>query len=401
LDRTSAPIRLLLLAVAALAAWAAPAGAAQFLVGPGENWQHLAGKVNPGDEIILMPGRHRWANLPRLAGTAQRPVVIRALSTEKPAVIAAEREGLRLSGPQHVVVRDLTISGAAINGITVRPPEGHAADAPFLANLRLENLTVLETGPEGRRHGIQIVGCSGVVIVGCAIEGWGGAAIDLVRAAEVRIEGCTLKGRVGFGQRCGIHVRAGTRDVQVSDCLLADPGACGLAIGGHDDPPLWTIGLEHGGEAPAPPPRHLASRVRAKRCVIRGGASAVALMAAQDVDLRNLTIVRPRQFALTVDPGDPDPAALPSEGIVFESNLITWLAGDVQRLVQTGARFQPGGLILGGNLWWSPEPPEVRAALAAFPVEPRGAQVGDLDPQLDERERPRVAEAELFGAHSP
>ena len=141
--------RLLLMLVLAVGGLAVPAHARQYLVGPGDNWKHIAPSLRPGDEIILMPGRHKSCVLQGIQGTGKRPIVIRGLTPDKPSLIVAKAEGLRLVGVKHVIIKDVVISGARINGISVLPSlePGATRDGPWKSHLTLQNVTIERTGP--------------------------------------------------------------------------------------------------------------------------------------------------------------------------------------------------------------------------------------------------------------
>ncbi|MEY4942974.1 MAG: hypothetical protein RL254_1155, partial [Planctomycetota bacterium] len=52
-------------------------GASQFLVQPGQTWQHILADVKPGDEIIFPAGFHVAQVIEGLQGTREKPIFIR------------------------------------------------------------------------------------------------------------------------------------------------------------------------------------------------------------------------------------------------------------------------------------------------------------------------------------
>jgi hypothetical protein len=401
------PATLTTLALLLILAATRAAEATQHLVRAGESWQGLADRLKPGDEIILMPGNHRPGRLVDVHGTGKQPIVIRGLAPEKPAMIEAKQEGLVLRGSRNIVIRDLAISGASINGLTLMAPEGWDGSEPWPANLRLENLTVTRIGPSGRRHGIQIDGLQRVQVIGCTLEGWGGAGIEVSRSADVEINACSFRGLPGFSQDSAIHVRGGTDLVQVKDCRITDPGRFGLIIGGEADA-LLSI-LDAVGDKTADPkgtdtavePAHTVSRVLVMRSVIVGSGCPIHFLSASYCRIRNVTIVRPRQWVMAIDMGDPNEPLASSEHLTFGGNLIVWEPGDLRRLVHPGAHHRPPAMKFEENLWWSSESPEQRAALGDLPEPPSVPQRTDLDPVLDETLQPTVPDAQRFGATAP
>jgi hypothetical protein len=141
----------------------APAAAVQHLVGAGDTWEHIEPKLRPGDEVILLPGRHREVVFNRIAGTPDAPITIRSADPRNPSEIAADREGLRIKDARHVIIRDLNVVGGSIGGILLstrsdgQPGEsGQTADPR--SDVMIINCTVSRIGPKGQRHGISLNG---------------------------------------------------------------------------------------------------------------------------------------------------------------------------------------------------------------------------------------------------
>lgn len=47
---------------------------------PGDDWAALGPKLVAGDEIVLLEGMHRPAQFSAIAGTREKPIVIRSIS---------------------------------------------------------------------------------------------------------------------------------------------------------------------------------------------------------------------------------------------------------------------------------------------------------------------------------
>ena len=137
------------------------------------NYRQLLARLQPGDELRLASGEYlRGLPLHRLAGTAQRPVVIAGPAQGAPAVFLARAGSNTVSivDAAHVVIRDLTLDGRGIPVDAVKC-EGHAT---FAHHITLENLRI-----EGHGATQQTVGIStkcpawGWVIRGNVIRGAG------------------------------------------------------------------------------------------------------------------------------------------------------------------------------------------------------------------------------------
>jgi hypothetical protein len=380
------------------------AGATQHLVPAGHDWELQLRGLSPGDELILMPGRHEAGRIANIKGTAKQPIVIRGLSADKPSIIIADRDGLEIEGVRHLRIELLTITGATINGLTVSPPSVRTtADEPgrWRCDLTLRDLTVERTGPTGRRDAIRIAGVSHVDLQRCAVEGWGGAAIDILDSEHVKIDSCRMQGLADHSQDAGIQVRGGSEQVRISNCTLREPGRFGLRIGGPGEPdPVGGLPAPSG-PAARPDRTGQASRVNISRCVIEAAVCPISFSGSRRCTVRNVTIIRPLWWVVAVDIPVEDGQSLPavsSKHLVFSSNLITWEPGEVRALFKTGPNYEPRTLILEQNIWWSPSDPEAMSKLARWPETPAFPQIVDLDPQLDESNRPTAKRAELFGA---
>lgn len=290
------------------ASFGASALAVQRLVAPGQEWQTLAPDIKPGDQIILMPGRHRPAVFESLVGQPGRPITIRSADPANPSEIQAEQEGLRINRAAHLVVKDLNINQATVNGICLGEPGDSPEPGHVSSNIQLRNIGVFRTGPRGQRHGLLIARSSEVHIENCRIEGWGGSGIELVACRDVTVRRCRLKGLDDHGQINGIRVRAASQRVQIEQCRLEDAGQCALSAGGLSDlrefqPPI-TSSAASGSACEA-------SQVQMENCTIVGGQIAIAFINANDCLARNNTIVRPRRCVMALLDQHDDPRISP------------------------------------------------------------------------------------------
>ena len=208
-----------------LALWAcAWRHAAQHLINPGDDWASKVDKIRPGDEIVLMPGRHRAASFDRLVGTAGATITIRGASPAKPSIIAAQLDGIRIKEAAHIVIKDLQIVGGAASGIWIAAAQGSddatgstpppMPDEPITAvkpksvrasDIYIDNVAISKVGPRGQRHGIYLCGFTDARLNAIRIEGWGGSAIELVACEDVVIMRGVFRGLKDHSQYCGIR----------------------------------------------------------------------------------------------------------------------------------------------------------------------------------------------------
>ncbi len=398
---------MMFLFVLASMAPAADAQGIQHLISPGDHWADLADRLRPGDQIILMPGRHRPAHFDDLQGTANRPITIRGLSRSHPSTIEAQREGIRLRRCQHVEIRDLTITGATVSGIEVvdDAPERAGAE-PFESHITIRNVRVLNTGPTGRRHAVRLKGVADVAVKDSHFEAWGGSAVAIIGCQRVMISDCTMIGRAGFGQLNAVQARAGSTAVRIENCTIRDAGLTAFALGGVSDPEDFRPALQDEDDSTGSRSlRHELDQVRVQHNLIQGGESAIAFINVSRAIVRQNTILAPTKWVYVVSDERDDPRLGSIDRCQFGSNLITWPAGTLDRLTAVGANGSPRGLTVEENLWWAEPNEDGTDPDPVLSESPAGMlqfqQAVDVDPKLDGKYRPQTPEAQIFGRHAP
>ncbi len=286
------------------------APAAVRIVDNSTEFRAALGRLQPGDTLALSPGTY-FGNLrlDGLRGTPDAPIVIRARDTDQPPVILGSDFGLHLQHCAHIHLKHLRLTGFSKNAITVQGP-GNAQVTPA-QDLLLEDLVITETHPREQAHAIALSGVRGITIRRCRIEAWGGAAIDIRGAAEVRVDDCRLIGREGRGQRWGIRMHGGSRDILVRHSLFRWAGEQALLLG-----------------IPAGPadraPRHPGPQVQGATIAgnrFFGSVTTLLLTSAHDSVFLQNTIVLPHLAPLAILPDDDDPTSANLTGVRFERNL--------------------------------------------------------------------------------
>ncbi len=384
----------------------ASVGATQHLVSPGQDWQQLAARMRPGDEIILMPGDHLPATLDRLQGKQGNPITIRALDPKRPSVIVASRYGLVLHQPQHVVIENLIITGATIAGLvvddldstTAQNPTERAPPAPrkpWRANLVIRNVTVTNTGPEGKRHAIELSGLQDVRIHDVHIEGWGGSGLELIGCQGVTVESCRFIARQDYSQLHAIQIRAGSERVNIMQCHFQGIAGAVVVVGGLSKLREFRPEIPPDADSRS----HYEARfVQLQRCTFLGGACPIVLAHCDDTLMRYNTFIRPRHAVLCTTTEQTDHRIAPARRAIFGGNLLIWEPGDLRRLVDIAPTDDAQSFVFEESLWWSTEPAEQRARLGKLPGARQTPQITDLDPKLDDELKPTEPKAAQFGA---
>jgi len=375
---------------------AGSAEATQHLVSPGESWQRIAARLDAGDEVLLRPGRHVGAMLEDCHGEPSRPIVIRSLDPQRPAVIDAENYGLRLRGCSHVHIKDLAIENAKVAGIAIESASagGDEDTTPPSLGFELTNVAVRDTGPSGARHGIALRDIQDVQLRDVTVTGWGGSAIEAVGVRGLVVQRSTLRGKDGFTQQAGIRLRAGTERVEIAESLLDECGAEAIVVGGASKAAEFPAHLPPLGEDG----RDEASSVLVQQTVIVGPQCALSVIHGSSVRLESCTIVRPRRYVVSIR-DEPSPVKRrATRDVVLGSCIVTWIPGDLSLPAHIPDPADQQALNLEENLWWCSGWDEESVRLLPWPGAEPAEQLTDLDPDLDSAFTPRAIRAEGFGA---
>jgi hypothetical protein len=385
------------------------APAMQHLIAPGSTWDDVAGKVQPGDQIILMPGRHTATTLIDLVGQRDLWIVIRSADPDEPAVIDGWHQGIRLVRPRYVKIENVIITGASVYGIAIDAQETMFAVADGELNrqlwdchVKLENVVIRNTGPVGQRHALSCLGVDHVEIDKCRFEGWGGAAIELYGCRNIVVTDCLFRGLPDYSQKFGIRMRAGSSLVLIDRCTFENAGTRVISIGGVTHPDQFIPPLP----ADAPESGYEASRVRVRRNRIIGGDVIVTFDHCGQSTVRNNTIVQPRICVLSLlDTPPQSQTATPlasTHNATFAYNIVTWGPGGLTRFAHESATVAHEGINLESNLWWSSEFSPTQANPVDLPWQTdKNPQITNVDPALDGQLRPTNDDALLYGIDGP
>ncbi|MEZ5299326.1 MAG: right-handed parallel beta-helix repeat-containing protein [Verrucomicrobiales bacterium] len=230
------------------------------------------GALRPGDEVVLAPGTYSDARRLEMAhrGTEGEPVVIRSADPEKPAILTrpdGRQNVVNLGGAQHLVLRDLEITGGDA-AIRIFKAGGHQAEHITLEGLHIHHIggVGVTANSEGnvyeglvfRRNHIHHTGGHGEAFyLGCnnaadgSVPGYVAGAI---------IEGNYLHDLKGgtVSQGDGIEIKDGSYGCQIRDNIIRDTNYPGIIVySTHGKAPnviernaIWNAG-DHGIQAGA------------------------------------------------------------------------------------------------------------------------------------------------------
>jgi hypothetical protein len=391
---SSALRRLLGVAAAVIAVVATEAAATQHLVRPGDDWSKLAEKLKPGDEIVLMPGRHKGARFTDLAGEPSKPIVIRSPDPKTVSTIFADDVGILLERPRWVRIENIVIADARRAGIIVRgEPERRSAHISIL------NVYVAKTGDFAEKAGIRLEHTDHATLRACRVEAWHRAGVHLHNVTDVALSDVQFVGHPSYPDRYGVAIDGVSSSVYLDRCRFAAGIETAVAIGLADTDQVPPVPAPKDGSAEATKePRFLADGVTVERSIVRRVGQFVAFGSCTNVLVRANTVGEPETGYAIFEP--PTGYAQVASS-TFLANLITWTPGSLKRFSTAGGGADPKGLAIEANLWHSAELPAAKSLLGDFLGTIKAEQVIDVDPRLDGRETPLEERAKAFGHTAP
>ncbi|MGI9012674.1 MAG: right-handed parallel beta-helix repeat-containing protein [Phycisphaerales bacterium] len=387
------------------------ANATQHLVSPGDNWQHLAEELRPGDEIILFPGRHLPARFEGLDGNHQQPIIIRSLDPRNPAVIIADEFGIALTRPRYVHLRDIHIVGARKCGILLSDglnAKLEQSGAFFKANVQISNLQIRGTGPIGDADAVRIEGLQEVQLASMRIEGWADCAIEIVGCRFIDIEACIFKPLPDHAQRIGLNARAGSQTISVRDSLFLDAAVTAISAGGPSEAYEFRPALADsagadieenlkGRKAADGSRRPEVDQLSIERCLVRGSDTAIKLVGAASVTLRSSTIIQPRVrvlHAVLLSERDERCQNITS-GLTLGENIFIY-AADLKRPFEWSA-IDVDSMRIEENLWYMTDAEASTQVALDLPAESTFPQIIGIHPELNARAVATASEARGLG----
>lgn len=295
-------------------------------------------EVAAGTTVLLAPGVYQGGiYLSDLHGTAEARIVIQGDDPNDPPVFAGGSQAFHLTDCSYVTLRDLKVIGFPTNGINIDDGGSYGTPAH---HIRVENVTILETGPEGNHDALKMSGVDWFVVRDCRFEGWGGSGVDMVGCHHGVVDNCTFVGREGFSQSNAVQLKGGTEDILVHRSLFKHTGHRSINLGG-------STGLQFF----RPSVRDYEARnieVAGNRFV--GSAAPVAWVTADGGHVHHNTIVLPETWVLRILQETQDSQFEPSHAGVFEDNLVVY-DSHLRTFVNVGPRTAPETFLFRHNAW--------------------------------------------------
>ena len=416
-------------------------------VKPGDDWAALGPKLVAGDEIVLLEGMHRPAQFSAIAGTREKPIVIRSIAKNKLAEIGPDREGLKLTDCAHVRIERLLIKNARRAGVVIDSTvEGASHD------IDIRDVLVIGVAGLVEQAGILAIDTDRLEIRRSRFENCRGAAMHLEQTNELTVELVQIKSDLKEGSAYGVLVVGECNGLAFNDVWIAGAIQTGASIGaraasrhvsaGPTVPafPELRTPLNPTAPAPAPVPAPvpvpftpedpvistppstgpitgpstgpstrqsgaklppLVQNAVLENLLVRGADCAFEFGSCDGVTITSSTIVNPSEevFRFPVAPTDHSGAA-----VRFRNNIVCWMPGGLRRFNSVAEGADSAGLLLGPNIWWSNELPSALPLLGPAANPFLGTlevpQTINLDPDLDDRNRPLRSEAKLYGRKS-
>jgi hypothetical protein len=298
-------------------------------------------KLEAGTTLKIAPGRYRGG----LSVRGVERLVVEAADPERPPEFVAGTNAWQFSRCDGLVVRNLVCRGQTGNGLNI--DDGGEKARP-VRGVRIEKVTVLETGPRGNFDGIKCSGLTGLVIEDCRIEGWGGQAIDFVGCRDAVIRRCRITGRDGFSQATGPQFKGGSEDVVIEDCVLVNAGQRPIHAGG-------STGVDY---FRPPGAEYEARRITIRRNRDRGRRLCRGIHRGGRCGVRGNVVVNPSHWVFRILQETRLEGFAPCRNVVVRGNVIVFRRSGLRAEVNIGDATAPETFRFERNWWFAEDAPQ-------------------------------------------
>jgi hypothetical protein len=353
-----------------LSAWK-EAKAAEVLVSTREELVQALRQAQAGTTIRVASGTYQGGLYQaHLRGAKDAPIVIAGANAADPPVIEGGGNGIHLSSPTYVELRDLVITGATGNGLNI--DDAGAITTPA-HNVILHNVVVRDIGPTGNRDAIKLSGVKDFRIDGCTVQRWAGSAIDMVGCHNGTVIACTFRDGNGDAAN-GVQAKGGSTEIAVRRCRFQNAGGRAVNVGG-------STGLAYF----RPPNASFEARnITVEDCEFIGGLAAIAFVGVDGALVQHNTIYRPRRWPVRILQENVEPPFVPCRNGRFIKNVVAFRSDEVREVINIGVKTAPETFEFSGNVWYCIDRPAETRRPVRLPVRETegsyGADPGFKDP---------------------
>lgn len=326
-------------------------------------------ELEAGMTVIIAPGNYTGdIFLKNINGTNQKKIIIKGLDPVDPPIFTGRIVALHMADCSYVILKNLVVKGFTGNGINI--DDGGDYETPS-RHIFLENLTILNTGPQGNHDALKLSGVDHFIVRNCRFEGWGGSAIDMVGSHFGIIENCIFKGRKGFSQRNGVQMKGGSSNIRVHKSFFRNAGDHAIKIGGH-------TGLKYFR------PRNVS--YEAKDITVAGNRfigsdTPISWITAINGNVQQNTIVFPKKSVLRILQSRKSEIFAPCQKGNFAHNLVVYNAminKFLHKFVEIGQGTLPTTFTFQHNAWFQVD----GLTIPSLPTQEING-VYQVDPKLD------------------
>ena len=202
-------------------------------VAPGEDYRAALNRLQPGDELRLLPGVHEGHTVVRVSGEPGRPITIRGVIED------GRRPELRFTGRGHNLWR-IRGSHLRIRDLAFHATHAYAIRVDRADDITIENCLFRACG--GGDISANTADVDGLRIIGCRfIESrrtpvyighhQGRLSIDNFRFEGNVIDGSRIEGGIGYGIQLKLNVRGGV----IRDNFITATRGPGIMVYGAED----------------------------------------------------------------------------------------------------------------------------------------------------------------------
>ena len=209
----------------------------QYPVRPGDDYRPLLRRLQPGDELVFLPGVHERSTVLRLQGTPERPITVRGHfdpQGRRPRVQFTGRGHnlWRIEG-RHLVIRDLELHAAHAYAIRVERAE----------HVRIENCIFRDCGGgdlsanQADVHALHVIRC--LFTGGRRTPVYIGRHDGGLKVTDFRFEGNVIDGRqIEAGTGYGIQLKLNVTGSVIRGNWIEHARGPGIMVyGAADDNP--------------------------------------------------------------------------------------------------------------------------------------------------------------------